>query len=116
MAFGRQPNLTEGEPELMPHTTVDGWVSGQNVVRFLQSLSGYIGYRYDAADEDALTGALDDTDDESATAWFRYPLEGTPPVMVSLAQASGGSVVSVRVEGELDSILQARIDTMLDLL
>ncbi|WP_432986992.1 hypothetical protein [Dactylosporangium sp. CA-233914] len=96
--------------------TVAGWVFETNVVRFLEYLSRYIDYPYDAADEDALIGALDGTDDESDTAWFEYPLQGTPPVMVSLAQAVGGSVVSVRVHGELDSILAARIDTMLDLL
>jgi len=60
--------------------------------RWLDHLSHRIGYRYHRADEDALVGVLDDTDDESLTAWFQYPLQGTPPV------------------------LQARIDTMLSLL
>ena len=92
-----------------------GWIYEQNVVRFLRQLSGYIGYEYDAADEDALIGALDDTDDESDTAWFRYPLQGTP-LVVSLAQAVGGSVVFLRIEGDIDVILEARIDTMLSLL
>ncbi|GIE89605.1 hypothetical protein [Actinoplanes regularis] len=78
--------------------------------------SRYIGYEYDAADEDALVGALDETDDESGTAWFRYPLQGTPPVVVALAQAVGGVVVSVRVDGDIDTVLEARIDTMLSLL
>ncbi|MCY1143423.1 hypothetical protein OWR29_35955 [Actinoplanes sp. Pm04-4] len=97
-------------------TTVDGWIFEENVVRFLEHLSGQIGYRYDAADEDALTGALEATDDETAAAWFRYPLEGTPPILVSLARAVGGSVITVHVEGEIDPILSARIETMLDLL
>ncbi|WP_436533026.1 hypothetical protein [Actinoplanes sp. HUAS TT8] len=97
-------------------TTVGGWVFEGNVVRFLEHLSRYIGYRYDAADEDALVGALDDTDDESATFWFSYPLQGTPPVVVLLARGVGSSVVSVRVQGELDPVLEARIDTMLSLL
>jgi hypothetical protein len=97
-------------------TTVGGWIDEKNVVRFLSHLSGHIAYRYDTADEDALVGALDDTDDESETAWFRYPLMGTPAVVVRLARAVGGSVVSVRVEGDIDMILGARIETMLDLL
>jgi len=105
---------------LSPHndrvTTVAGWIFEENVVRLLEHLSRHVGYPYDAADADALVGALDDTDDESATAWFRYPLAGTPPVMVLLARSVGGSVVSVRVEGAVDAVLEARIDTMLDLL
>lgn len=54
-------------------TTVAGWVFDDNVVRFLEHLSRYVGYPYGAADEDALVGALDEADDESAAAWLRYP-------------------------------------------
>ncbi len=97
-------------------TTAAGWISEENVVRFLEHLSRYVGYEYDAADEDALVGALGGTDDESDTAWFQYPLQGAPPVVVSLAQAVGSCVVSVRVDGAIDTVLQARIDTILDLL
>ncbi|MDR7326715.1 MULTISPECIES: hypothetical protein [Catenuloplanes] len=97
-------------------TTVAGWIFEQNVVRFLEHLSHYVGHQYDAADEDALVGALDGTDDESDTGWFQYPLQGVPPVLVSLARAVGGSVVSVRIDGAIDSVLEARINTMLDLL
>jgi hypothetical protein len=97
-------------------TVVGGWIHEENVVRFLDHLSHYIGYQYDAADEDALVGALDNTDDESLTAWFQYPLQGTPPVVVSLARAVGDSTISVRVDGDVDTLLQARIDTMLNLL
>jgi hypothetical protein len=97
-------------------TVVAGWIHEENVVRFLDHLSHCIGYQYDAADQDALVGALDDTNDESLTAWYQYPLQGTPPVVVSLARAAGGSTVSVRVDGGIDTVLQARIDTMLSLL
>ncbi|GLW34552.1 hypothetical protein Areg01_74890 [Actinoplanes regularis] len=93
--------------------TVDGWILEGNVVRFLTHLSRRTGYEYAAADEDALVGALDKTDDESGTAWFRYPLQGTPPVVVALAQAVGGGVVSVGIDGDIDAVLEARIDTML---
>lgn len=91
-------------------------MSSDNVVRFLEHVSGYIGYRYDDLDEAALTGALELTDDESTDAWFGYPLEGVPPLMVRLAQAVGGSVVGVRVEGDIDPILTARLETLFDLL
>jgi len=87
-----------------------------NVVRFLRHLSGYLGYGYDDHDEAALTGALEQTDDESSDAWFTYPLSGTPSLMVSLAQAIGGSVVGVHVDGDIDPVLAARVDTLMDLL
>jgi hypothetical protein len=95
---------------------VHGWVAEDNVVRLFQQISGYIGYAYDDLDEAALTGALDETNDESADGWFGYPLEGTPPLMVHLAQSQGSVVVSVRVEGSMGPVLAARVETLLDVL
>ena len=96
--------------------SIDGWISEDNVVRFLEYASRYIGYDYGEPDEVALTGALDPTDDESADGWFSYPLEGVPPLIVLLARAVGGSVVSVRVQGQFDVVLATRLETLLDLL
>ena len=76
----------------------------------------YIGYAYDDLDEAALTGALEGTDDEAADGWFDYPLTGTPPLLVLLAQPPGSAVVSVRVEGTMDLVLATRIETLLDFL
>ncbi|MFG2044978.1 hypothetical protein [Dactylosporangium sp. NPDC048998] len=97
-------------------TSINGWVYEDNLIRFLAQLSYYIGYQYDELDEAALTGALEQTDDESADAWFSYPLAGTRYLTVSLARAVGGSEVSVRVDGDIDPILSARIETLFDLL
>jgi hypothetical protein len=94
--------------------TVQGWVNEDNVVRLMEQVSAYIGYAYDDLDEAALTGALDETNDESNDRWFEYPLAGNPALMVHLAQSLGGTVVSVRVEGNLDAVLAARIETLLD--
>jgi hypothetical protein len=95
---------------------VAGWVFEGNVVQFLERVSRYIGYGYDDLDEAALTGALHRTDDESPDGWFSYPLHGTPPIAVSLARAVGGSVVSIRVAGDIDPTLTARVETLFDLL
>jgi hypothetical protein len=97
-------------------TLIAGWVFEDNVVRFLEHVSRYVGYAYDDHDEAALIGALEDTDDESTEHWFSYPLAGTPPLVVHLAQAVGGTVVSVRVEGDINPILAARLETLFDLL
>jgi hypothetical protein len=95
---------------------IEDWLFEANLVRFLEHLSRYIGYAYDHLDEAALTGALEDTDDESTDRWFSYPLAGTPPLTVHLARTDGGGVVSIHIEGDIDQILAARIETLLDLL
>lgn len=86
-----------------------------DVLPFLAHISRYIGYRYDDLDEAAITGALERTD-EPADGYVSYPLPGTPSLTVSLAKAAGGSEVSVRVEGDIDPILRARLETLFDLL
>ncbi|MFC5002970.1 hypothetical protein ACFPIJ_34710 [Dactylosporangium cerinum] len=97
-------------------SSVGGWVQEDNVVRAMELISKHIGYPYDHLDEAALTGALDGTNDESADGWFQYPLQGVPPLMVHLARSPGDLVVIVRVEGDMDAVLAARIDTLLDML
>lgn len=96
--------------------SVAGWVFEDNVEQFLEHVSRYIGYDYDELDEVALAGALEATDDESTDGWFSYPLTGAPPLQVSLARAVGGSVVSVRMHGDIDPVLAARFETLFDLL
>ncbi|MGW0506090.1 hypothetical protein [Micromonospora sp. NPDC003241] len=95
---------------------VEGCVAEEHVVQLLRRISTYIGYAYDDLDEAALTGALDDTSDDSADSWFEYPLAGTPPLVTRLAHPPGSAVVSVRVEGAMDLVLATRIQTLLDLL
>jgi hypothetical protein len=95
---------------------IEGWVFEDDARQFLEHVSRYIGYRYDDLDEAALTGALERTDDESTDGWFSYPLPGTPSLTVSLAKAVGGNEVSVRVQGDIDPILRARLETLFDLL
>jgi Domain of unknown function (DUF4304) len=111
---GSRSDLTKRATDAEP--VVLGWVSEDNVVQLLKRISRYIGYPYDDLDEAALIGALDDTNDESADAWFRYPLMGMPPLLVHLAQSPGSAVVSVRIEGAMEQILATRIGTLLDLL
>jgi hypothetical protein len=95
---------------------VAGWVDEDHVVTLMRQISAYIGYAYDELDEVALTGALDDTDDEKDDGWFEYPLAGTPPLSIRLARSPGSAVVSVRVDGPADPVLAARVETLLDLL
>ncbi|MEU8609578.1 hypothetical protein AB0C29_16405 [Actinoplanes sp. NPDC048791] len=95
---------------------VEGWAAEDHVVQLLRHISGYIGYAYDDLDEAALTGALDDKYGEAVDDWFEYPLSGTPALAIRLAKPPGSAVVSVRVEGAMEVVLAARIETLLDLL
>lgn len=95
---------------------VRGWVAEDNVVELMRHISQQIGYAYDELDETALVGALENTNDELPDAWFQYPLGGTRTLKVHLAQSPGSAVVSVRVEGQMNEVLAARIETMLELL
>ena len=105
----RNMNPTQAVTNIRPaadaEPAVQGRVAEDNVVQMLKRISGYIGYAYDDLDEAALTGALDDTNDESADAWFRYPLMGMPPLLVHLAQSPGSAVVSVHIEGTMGQVL-----------
>jgi hypothetical protein len=93
---------------------VVGWVWPSNVERLLFWASHYVGYRFDDADWQAVEIALPGTDDEREDGWFEYPLVGAPPLRVRLAQAVGAAPVSVRVSGDMDDLLEARVSTLLD--
>jgi hypothetical protein len=110
------PALHAGHSAGTDRPSVRGWVDEGNVVRLMEQISTYIGYSYDDLDEAALTGALDETDDESPDGWFEYPLAGRPELTVHLAQSPGSANVSVRVEGDVDVVLAARIETLLDIM
>jgi hypothetical protein len=94
--------------------SVHGRVNEDDLVELFEHISRQIGYAYDDLDEAALNGALDQTNDESADGWFLYPLAGTPPLTVRLAQSPRSRTVSVRVEGDMDPKLAARIETVLE--
>ncbi|GHJ44024.1 hypothetical protein Cs7R123_13660 [Catellatospora sp. TT07R-123] len=95
---------------------VADWIHEGGEARLLEHLSGFIGYGFDHLDEQALVGALDDTDEAADDRWFEYPLVGTPQLTVRMARLVGGTGVSVSVRGRIDDVLAARIETLLALL
>jgi hypothetical protein len=95
---------------------VGGWVWPSNVEPLLRWVSLYVGYSFDLTDWQAVEAALPATDADAADGWYDYPLAGTPPVQVNLAQNVGALPVMVRVVGEMDPVLEARIDTLVSVL
>ncbi|GAA2534409.1 hypothetical protein GCM10010435_90550 [Winogradskya consettensis] len=93
---------------------VSGYIEPGNVVAFLQWLSLYIDHPHDDLDQVALAGALKPTDSDDPAAWFEYPLAGTPDLLVRMAREVGSVGVHVEVVGEIDPVLTARIETLMD--
>ncbi|GAA3388500.1 hypothetical protein [Streptomyces roseoviridis] len=93
---------------------IDGWIWSRNLRAFLELLSLYAGYEFDATDWRTIETAVQDTDDENPDLWYAYPLVGVNATLeVSLARAIGGEEMSVRVAGAEAPELRLRTDTLL---
>lgn len=93
---------------------VGGWIWERDLRSFLELLSQYAGYAFDAADRETVALAVEGTDDERADGWYAYPLAGEHrEVEVRLARAVGGDEVMPAVRGALTPELEVRADTLL---
>ncbi|MFG2340979.1 hypothetical protein [Streptomyces yangpuensis] len=98
----------------MAEAEVGGWIRERNLRPFLELLSHYVGYAFDATDWATVARAVEETDDERADGWYAYPLVGeAQQAEVRLARSVGGDEVSVTVHGELSRELRVRADTLL---
>lgn len=95
---------------------VGGWVAASNVYTLMSTLSRFVGYSFDKLDWTAVATSLPETDAEAADQRYEYPLVGEPSLDVSLAVYHGADPVAVTVNGDLDDVLSARIETLLDVL
>lgn len=86
-----------------------------NVSRMLMHLSVMVEYKYDELDADAVEAGLLNTDADR-DRWFEYSLVGSRQLDVSMARHPDAVPVAVRVSGDLDDVLAARIDTLLAVL
>ncbi|MEU7281596.1 hypothetical protein AB0A69_22910 [Streptomyces sp. NPDC045431] len=93
---------------------VGGWIWKSNLRPFLELLSRYAAYDFDATDWETVALAVEETDDERSECWYAYPLVGdVHEIAVLLARAVGGEEVSVTVRGTMTAGLQLRADTLL---
>jgi len=82
-----------------------------------ESLATEVGYDFEDSDWQAIAAALPDTDDEQPPeSWYAYPLVGSRRIDLHMAQAVGGSEVSVRIEGAVDSRVRTRVGLLLDIM
>ncbi|MFG3208509.1 hypothetical protein [Streptomyces tendae] len=93
---------------------IDGWIWSGNLRLFLEVLSHFAGYDFDATDWRTIEAAVQDTDDDNPDLWYAYPLVGVNATLeMSLARAVGGEEMSVRIPGAEAPELRLRADTLL---
>lgn len=78
-----------------------GWIIEYNLKPFVETLSGFVGYRFDDWDRDAIRFGIKDTDVE-ADRWYEYGPIGERPVKLRIARDPGSIVVFVQVEADKD--------------
>lgn len=100
----------------MTEREISGWIWPEHVRTTAEHLSTWIGYRFDDMDAQAIEHALPQTSSDTPERWYDYPLSGTPHLTLWLAHDPNADPVSVRVAGDIDDILHARIDTLLSVL
>ncbi|MFF2191349.1 hypothetical protein [Streptomyces sp. NPDC058157] len=88
---------------------VGGWIWERNLRSFLELLSHYVGYEFDATDWETVALAIEATD-----GWYSYPLVGEHrEVEIRLAREVGGDEFRLAVNGALTPELEVRVDTLI---
>ncbi|MEV4260443.1 hypothetical protein [Kribbella sp. NPDC049584] len=100
----------------MTVSEVQGWIWPPNVRTALEHISALVGYSFDDWDWTAVETALPHTSWDPPERWYDYPIVGTQTLTVHLANDDFAHPVAIRVHGELDEVLAARIDTIIRLL
>ncbi|MGW4208567.1 hypothetical protein ACWEIJ_11330 [Lentzea sp. NPDC004789] len=90
---------------------VRGWIFEENLTKVVEYASHLAGYRWDDLDEEAMAAGVPGTDPDR-DLWFEYP---AGPWTLRIAQEDGTRVIQVRIGGDFDEVLAARLDTLLDL-
>jgi|HubBroStandDraft_1064217.scaffolds.fasta_scaffold337671_2 hypothetical protein len=100
----------------MESAEVGGWILPGNVHTLMFWIAHYVGYSFDDSEWQAVQAALPGTDAEKDSGWYDYPLLGEPALTVWLAENPGDTPVSVRVTGDMDAVLAARVETVIHVL
>lgn len=95
---------------------IAGWIDEDNLTKVVEYIAALVHYRWDDLDDAALDAGIPNTDaDLPPDTWFEYPVIGTPELTLRIALNHGDGILSMIIEGEIDDVLAARFDTLLDL-
>ncbi|EOD70589.1 hypothetical protein H480_00300 [Amycolatopsis vancoresmycina DSM 44592] len=95
---------------------VCGWIFQDNLAKVVEYLAGLVGYSWDELDDGALEAGIPNTEvDLPPDTWFEYPVAGAVVLTLRIARDHDGGIFSMIIDGEIDEVLAARIETLLDL-
>ena len=95
---------------------VAGWLFEDNLTKVVKYIAALVGYSWDELDDGALAAGIPNTDaDLPPDTWFEYPVKGTPELTLRIARDHGAGILSMIIDGELDDVVAARFETLLDL-
>lgn len=95
---------------------VRGWIFDDNLTRVVEYITSLVQYNWDELDSGALDAGIPSTNaDLAPSTWFEYPIAGVLEISLRIACDQGAGILSVIVSGEIDEVLAARFETLLDL-
>jgi hypothetical protein len=94
---------------------VGGWIRDDNLSKVVEYIAALVHYRWDDLDNGALEVGLARTDaDLPPDTWLEYPIMGTTELTLRIARDHGSGILSVIIDGEMDDVLAARYETLMD--
>jgi hypothetical protein len=95
---------------------IGGWIFEDNLTKVVEYIAALVSYSWDELDDGALEAGILKTDaDLPPDTWFEYPVMGTPELTLRIASNRGDGILSMMIDGEIDDVLAARFETLLDL-
>jgi hypothetical protein len=86
---------------------VGNWIFKVNLKPLLETVSKFVGYKFDELDWAAVSTGITNTNDET-DEWYEYQLIGKQTVYVKIADDPGSSVVHVQMQSEL--VIEAKTE------
>ena len=95
---------------------VSGWIFEDNLARVVEYIATLVRYGWSDLDDGAFEAGIASTDaDLPLGTWFEHPVVGIPDLVLRIARDHDGGTLSMIIGGELDTVLAARFETLLDL-
>jgi len=95
---------------------ITGWIWESHARTTVEYLARWVGYDFDDFDWGDIETGIAESTWEPPERWYDYSIEGDLELAVSFARDENDRLIGIKVTGEMDAILEARIDTLLTLL
>jgi hypothetical protein len=92
---------------------VENWIFEKNLKPFVEIVSRYASYQFDADDWIGISSGIAETDQER-DRWFDYDFTAGRPVRLRFARDPGSSVLFIRASCDLET--EKKIELLFDIL